>query len=52
MRPLLFNFYITDLDGDLEEKRIEEEAGISGERVWSLTYADDIVLVTNNRETL
>jgi len=51
MSPILFNVYMADLDNRLRERDIGG-VGISGHRVWSLAYADDIALVANNREAM
>lgn len=50
MSPTLFNLYIAEVDKYFERK------GMGGiklrkERIWSLAYADDILL-TKNREAL
>lgn len=57
MSPLLFNIYMADLDNRFKKRNI---GGISvGEdRIWShswshsFTYADNIVIVAKNRETI
>lgn len=51
MSPLLFNLYIADIDEYMRKR------GIGGlrlgkDRIWSLAYADDLVLVAKNREAL
>lgn len=51
LSPLLFNMYIADLD------RLLKERGIGGvrlvdDRIWTLAYADDMVLLAKNREAL
>lgn len=51
LSPTLFNLYIADLD------RWFEKRGIGGirlgkDRIWSLAYADDIVLLAKNKEAL
>lgn len=51
MSPSLFNLYITDIDKELGMR------GVGGimvgkKRVWSLAYADDMVLVAKNRDAL
>lgn len=51
MSPCLFNLYIADLDAELVKRGIGEIA-VGKERVWSLAYADDMVLVAKNREVL
>ncbi|XP_024891452.1 trichohyalin-like [Temnothorax curvispinosus] len=51
MSPALFNLYIADIDKALENRGIGGvELGVV--RVWSLAYADDMVLVAKNREAL
>lgn len=51
LSPSLFNIYIADLDRKLAKKNIE---GISlgGERIWSLAYANDIILLAKNKVAL
>lgn len=44
MSTTLFNLYIADLDAELAKRGIGEIA-VKKERVWSLAYADDMVLV-------
>lgn len=51
MSPCLFNLYIADLDAELVKRGIGGIA-VGKERVWSLAYADDMVLVAKNREVL
>lgn len=51
MSPCLFNLYIADLDAELVKREIGGIA-VGKERVWSLAYADDMVLVAKNREVL
>lgn len=51
LSPTLFNLYIAEVDKYFEKK------GIGGiklgkERIWSLAYADDMVLLAKNREAL
>lgn len=48
---LLFNVYVADLDRELEKRGIGS-VELGKERIWSLGYADDIVLVEENREAL
>lgn len=43
LSPTLFNLYIADLDCELNKRGIEG-VELSKERIWSLAYADDIVL--------
>jgi len=51
MSPLLFNLYIADIDNELEKRGLGG-VRLSRDRIWSLAYADDLVLVAYNRETL
>lgn len=49
LSPLLFNIYIADIDYYMEKR------GIGGiklgrERIWTLAYADDLVIVAKSRE--
>lgn len=51
LSPVLFNLYVVDLDEALERRNIERvELGKS--RIWSLVYADDMVLVAKNKDAL
>jgi len=49
--PLLFNLYIADIDNELEKRGIRG-VRLGRDRIWSLAYADDLVLVAYNREAL
>ncbi|OXU18573.1 hypothetical protein TSAR_007230 [Trichomalopsis sarcophagae] len=51
LSQLFFCIYITDLEREFKERNI---GGVKiGEiRIWSLAYADDIVMLTENREGL
>ncbi|XP_024888003.1 uncharacterized protein LOC112464939, partial [Temnothorax curvispinosus] len=51
MSPALFNLYNADIDKVLEKRGIGG-VELGGVRVWSLAYADDMVLVAKNREAL
>jgi len=51
MNPLLFNLYIADIDNELEKRGIGG-VGLGRVRIWSLAYADDLVLVAYNRKAL
>ena len=42
--PLLFNLYIADIDKELEKREIGR-IRLGKDRIWSLTYADDLILV-------
>lgn len=43
--------YIADLDSYLHKRGIER-ISLGNVRIWSLAYADDVVLVTKNKEVL
>jgi len=51
MSPTLFNIYLMDLESEL---RKEQEGGVvvGREKFWSITYADDIVLVAKSEQEL
>jgi len=51
MSPTLFNIYLMDLEAEL---RKEQTGGVvvGKEKVWSITYADDIVLVAKSEQEL
>lgn len=51
MRPDLFNLYIADFDKVLGKRNIEE-IRLGKYRIWLLTYADNMVLMTKNREAM
>lgn len=51
MSPLLFNLYIADLDKEIKNRNIGG-VQIGNQRIWSLAYADDVVLLANNREAI
>lgn len=51
MSPTLFNLYIADLDRELEKRGIGGVA-IGKVRIWSLAYADDMVLLAKNKVAL
>lgn len=51
MSPTLFNLYIADLDRDLEKRGIGGVA-LGAKRIWSLAYADDMVLLAKNKIAL
>jgi len=50
MSPLLFNLYMTKIEKKLRDGSLEG-VGIGIMRIWSLAYADT-VLVANNREAM
>jgi len=43
MSPLLYNIYIAELEERLEKRGIGG-VEIDNQRIWNLSYADDIVL--------
>lgn len=48
----LFSIYVTDTDKCMERRAISG-IKLEGERLWTLTYADDIIIkVAKNREAL
>lgn len=49
--PLLFNVYIAGIDKEMEDRGIRNIA-IGNTRVWTIAYADDIVVLAKNREAL
>ncbi|XP_043494714.1 trichohyalin-like [Polistes fuscatus] len=51
LSPTLFNVYMADLE---EEMRKGQEGGcrVGNEKVWSVSYADDIVLIADREEEL
>ena len=51
LSPILFCIYIAGLEQELKKRNIGG-VKIRNERVWSLAYADDIVLLAKNREAL
>lgn len=51
LSPLLFNLYIAELDMYMRERALGG-IKIGNQRIWSLAYADDMVLVAKNREAL
>lgn len=51
LSPLLFNLYIADMDKYMKRRGIGGIM-IDNERLWSLAYADDMVLIAKNREAL
>lgn len=51
LSPLLFNIYIADIDKDLGKRNIGGVA-VGDERIWSLAYADDLVIIAKNRVAL
>lgn len=51
LSPFLFNMYIADLDKYFREREIGG-LKLDKERIWSVAYADDVVLMAKNREAL
>jgi len=51
LSPDLFNLYIADLDNALGERNIGD-ISLGTDRLWSLAYADDVVLLAKNKEAL
>lgn len=51
LSPLLFNLYIADIDREMSKRGIGG-IGVGKERIWTLSYADDIVVLAKNREAL
>ena len=51
MSPTLFNIYVMDLE---EEMRKEQTGGVTigKEKFWTITYADDMVLLAKSEEEL
>jgi len=51
MSSILFNLYLAKIDERIKERGIGS-VGIGRTRIWSLAYADNIVLIANNREAM
>jgi len=51
LSPLLFNMYMIGLEHRFKNRKIGG-VEVGCERVWNLTYANDIVLLARNREAL
>jgi hypothetical protein len=51
LSPILFNIYIAYLDKYLEERGIGR-IKIGKERIWSLAYTDDSILISKNKEAM
>ena len=51
LSPILFCLYIADLEKAFEDRNVGGDL-IGKKRIWSLAYADDIVLLAENREAL
>lgn len=51
MNPTLFNIYLIDLEEELKKKQTGGVL-ISKEKVWPISYADDIVLLAESEQEL
>lgn len=51
LSPLLFCLYTSGLE-EVFRKRNVGGVSIKGDRIWSLSYADDIVILAKNREAM
>ncbi|XP_011684741.1 PREDICTED: uncharacterized protein LOC105448076 [Wasmannia auropunctata] len=51
LSPLLFNLYTARIEKEMKKRRISG-VKIGNCRIWSLTYADDVVILANNREAM
>ena len=51
LSPTLFNVYIADLEREMRKVN-ERGVRIGREKVWTITYADDIVLVATGQTEL
>ncbi|KMQ86480.1 hypothetical protein RF55_14524 [Lasius niger] len=51
LSPALFSLYIADIDKELEKRNIGGIA-LGKSRIWTLAYADDMVIVAKNKEAL
>lgn len=51
LSPMLFNLFIADMEGELAKRR---RGGIklNGERIWTLAFADDVVVLAENEEDM
>lgn len=47
MNPTLFNLFIMDLEDEMRKKQTGRVI-VGKEKFWSITYADDIVLVVES----
>jgi len=50
LSPTLFNIYLADIEEELKKGRGGVKIG--NDRVWSIEYADDIVLVADGEDGL
>lgn len=48
LSPLLFNLYIADIDRKMKKRGIGGLA-VDRDRIWTILYADDMVIVAKNR---
>lgn len=51
LSPLLFNLYIAEVDTYMKKKGVGGIA-LGKERIWSLAYADGMILLAKNSEAL
>ena len=51
LSPLLFCIYIAELKNDFKKRNVGD-ISIGKSRIWSLAYADDIVVLGNNSEAM
>lgn len=51
MSPLLFNLLIADLEEEMSKVKWGGTK-IGGKRIYTLAYADDLVLLTENEEEM
>lgn len=51
LSPLLFNLYIADINVFMRNKGIEG-VKLRKEKIWTLAYADDLVLIAKNKEAM
>jgi len=49
---ILFDLYLAEIDKRMKERGIGGVGIGRTRRIWSLAYADDIVLIVNNREAM
>lgn len=48
LSPMLFNLYIADIDKEMENRNIGRTM-LGKRRIWSIAYADDIVLLAKKQ---
>lgn len=51
MSSVSFNFYMSEIDTEMSKRGIGE-IKLEQERIWTLVYADDMVLLTKSRVTM